>query len=80
MSEPRTDDAIKNIRPPVQVAVFDWAGMDWSGRLALFLRAMGCVSMIKGLYGWAEVCGIIGQEGGSSRRGARWCGSSRRCR
>jgi hypothetical protein len=71
MSEPRTDDAIKNIRP-VQVAVFDWVGMDWAGRLALFLRAMGCVSMIKGLYAWAEVCGIIGEQGGFEAHIQSW--------
>jgi uncharacterized protein DUF6163 len=71
MSEPRTDDAIKNIRP-VQVTVLDWAGMDWSGRLALFLRAMGCISMIKGLYGWAEVCGIIGEQGGFEAHIQSW--------
>jgi Family of unknown function (DUF6163) len=71
MSEPRTDDAIKNIRP-VQVTVFDWAGMDWAGRLALFLRVMGCVSMIKGLYAWAQVCGIIGDEGGFEAHIQSW--------
>ena len=29
-----------------------------------YLRVMACVSMLKGLYHWAEVCGIIGEEGG----------------
>ncbi len=71
MSEPRTDDAIENL-PPVRVAVFDWVGMDWSGRLALFLRVMACISMIKGLYGWAQVCGIIGEEGGFEAHIQSW--------
>ena len=30
----------------------------WTGRLVLFLRAMAAVSMLKGLYHWAQVCGI----------------------
>ena len=70
MSDPHADDAIENIRPPV--AMLDWAGLDWSGRLALFLRIMACVSMIKGLYSWAEVCGIIGEEGGFEAHVQSW--------
>jgi len=30
----------------------------WTRRLVLFLRAMAAISMLKGLYHWAEVCGI----------------------
>ncbi len=30
----------------------------WTGRLVLFLRVMSGVSMLKGLYHWAQVCGI----------------------
>lgn len=30
----------------------------WTQRLVLFLRAMAAISMIKGLYHWAQVCGI----------------------
>jgi hypothetical protein len=71
MSDPRGDDAIQNIRP-AQVAMLDWAGLDWSGRLALFLRVMACISMIKGLYSWAEVCGIIGEEGGFEAHIQSW--------
>src|SRR5277367_6849003 len=71
MSDPHADDAIENIRPH-RVAVFDWAGMDWSGRLALFLRVIACVSMIKGLYGWAQVCGIIGPAGGFEAHIQSW--------
>jgi len=52
--------------------MLDWAGLDWSGRLALFLRIMACVSMIKGLYSWAEVCGIIGEEGGFEAHVQSW--------
>jgi Family of unknown function (DUF6163) len=71
MSDPHADDAIQNIRP-AHVAMLDWAGLDWSGRLALFLRIMACLSMIKGLYSWAEVCGIIGEEGGFEAHIQSW--------
>jgi hypothetical protein len=71
MSDPRADDAIDHVRP-VHVAILDWAGMNWSGRLALFLRAMACISMIKGLYSWAQVCGIIGEEGGFEAHIQSW--------
>jgi hypothetical protein len=57
---------------PAPVARLAWAGLDWSGRLALFLRIMACVSMIKGLYSWAEVCGIIGEEGGFEAHVQSW--------
>ena len=30
----------------------------WTRRLIFFLRAMAAVSMVKGLYHWAQVCGI----------------------
>ena len=32
----------------------------WTGRLVLFLRIMAVVSIVKGLYHWAEVTGFIG--------------------
>jgi hypothetical protein len=71
MSNPRADDAIENIRP-AHGAMLNWAGTDWSGRLALFLRVMACISMIKGLYSWAQVCGIIGEEGGFEAHIQSW--------
>ena len=71
MSDPRADDAIDHVRP-VHFAILDWAGMGWSGRLALFLRIMACLSMIRGLYSWAEVCGIIGEEGGFEAHIQSW--------
>ena len=35
----------------------------WTGRLVLFLRVMAVLSMVKGLYHWAIVCGIAGPAG-----------------
>jgi hypothetical protein len=45
----------------------------WTERLVLFLRVMAGVSMLKGLYHWAEVCGFIGTEdGGFFGHGPQW--------
>ena len=30
----------------------------WTRRLVMFLRAMACLSLVKGLYHWSVVCGI----------------------
>jgi Family of unknown function (DUF6163) len=32
----------------------------WTERLILFLRLMGAISILKGLYHWAVVCGFVG--------------------
>jgi hypothetical protein len=37
-------------------------GRRWSYWLLVFLRAMAAVSLIKGLYHWAVVCGIDGPQ------------------
>jgi len=34
----------------------------WTRRLVLFLRIMAVVSILKGLYHWAQVTGFIGSE------------------
>ena len=34
----------------------------WTRRLVLFLRIMAVVSVIQGLYHWAEVTGFVGSE------------------
>jgi uncharacterized protein DUF6163 len=45
----------------------------WTERLVLFLRVMAIVSMLKGLYHWAAVCGFIGgQDGGFLSHGPQW--------
>ncbi len=65
------DDAIADA-PPVRAAIFTWNGAGWTGRLALFLRAMAIVSMLKGLYHWAAVCGFVGEEGGFEAHIQSW--------
>jgi len=37
----------------------------WTRRLVTFLRVMAVLSMIKGLYHWAEITGFIGGEEGA---------------
>jgi hypothetical protein len=45
----------------------------WTERLVLFLRIMAGVSLLKGLYHWAAVCGFIGgQDGGFFGHGSQW--------
>jgi len=42
---------------PVRVGIGPNQGT-WTEYLVLFLRVMAAVSLIKGLYHWAEVCGV----------------------
>jgi Family of unknown function (DUF6163) len=44
----------------------------WTSRFVLFLRIMAWISLLTGLYHWAEVCGIIGQEGGFEAHIQSW--------
>src|SRR6201989_856841 len=37
-------------------------GKVWARRLVLFLRIMAVVSILKGLYHWAQVTGFVGGE------------------
>jgi Family of unknown function (DUF6163) len=43
---------------PVQADQGEIDGKRWSRRLVLFLRVMAGLSLLKGLYHWAIVCGI----------------------
>jgi hypothetical protein len=43
---------------PVQADEGEIDGKRWSRRLVLFLRVMAGLSLLKGLYHWAIVCGI----------------------
>ena len=52
-------DDVRNLEPVLDPADEQDAAR-WTGRLVLFLRVMAGVSMLKGLYHWARVCGIGG--------------------
>jgi hypothetical protein len=43
---------------PVQADEGEFDGKRWSHRFVLFLRVMAALSLFKGLYHWAIVCGI----------------------
>src|SRR5260370_34027925 len=47
-----------HILEPVQAADGEAAGKPWPYRLMLFLRVMAVISLCKGLYHWAVICGI----------------------
>jgi len=45
----------------------------WTARLVLFVRIMAALSLLKGLWHWAEVTGIlVGAEGGFESRSLAW--------
>src|SRR5260370_15121891 len=45
----------------------------WTRRLVFFLRIMAVISVIKGLYHWAQVTGFIGGEGdGFENQAVAW--------
>jgi hypothetical protein len=53
-----TDAEGPHILEPVQVDHGEADGKPWSHRLFLFLRVMSAISLCKGLYHWAVICGI----------------------
>jgi len=57
MSEPAARNDVQGLEPVQERAGTESIGR-WTWRLVLFLRVMAGVSMLKGLYHWAEVCGI----------------------
>ena len=62
-SDPITGDPIEQLGP-VLAEEEKRASGSWTDRLVLFLRVMAAVSMIKGLYHWAAVCGFVGAADG----------------
>jgi uncharacterized protein DUF6163 len=71
MIDRRADNAIEEAAADGGI-LLNFRDMGWTGRLAWYLRAMACVSMLKGLYHWAAVCGIIGEEGGFEAHVQSW--------
>ena len=57
MSEPVITEELETLEPVHELGSEPSAGQ-WTRRLVLFLRVMAGVSMLKGLYHWAVVCGI----------------------
>jgi hypothetical protein len=71
MIERHADDIIQEALPDGGI-VLNFRDMGWTGRLAWYLRAMAGLSMIIGLYHWAAICGIVGEEGGFEAHIQSW--------
>ena len=61
MSDPHSADSMRTLEP-VHADEPEVVDTRWTGRLMLFLRVMAVLSMIKGLYHWAVVCGMSGDR------------------
>ena len=57
---------------PVQAGEPEVNDGRWTVRLVVFLRVMAGLSMLKGLYHWAVVCGITGLDGGFEVQPTPW--------
>jgi hypothetical protein len=58
---------------PVHAGQAVSAGGSWADYLVLFLRIMAAVSLVKGLYHWAQVCGIgASGDGGFEAHSVAW--------
>jgi hypothetical protein len=55
---PAALDPVRSLEP-VHAGQDEAPAQVWTQRLVMFLRAMAVLSMAKGLYHWAIVCGII---------------------
>ena len=72
MPDPITSDSANELAP-VHAGEDQRREGAWTERLVMFLRVMAGVSMLKGLYHWAAVCGFIGgHDGGFFAHGPQW--------
>jgi Family of unknown function (DUF6163) len=71
MTDTRSHDIVEKIGPG-RILFLKLRNAGWSERLVLFLRVMAAVSMLKGLYHWAAVCGFIGEAGGFEAHVQSW--------
>ena len=71
MIDQRSDDIVEE-DAPARGMMLNLRDAGWTDRLVLFLRVMAVTSMLKGLYHWAAVCGIIGEEGGFEAHIQSW--------
>ena len=72
MTEPAFSDDPHTLEP-VHSEEGDRHALPWTERLVLFLRVMAALSLLKGLYHWAVVCGIVeGAPGGFEAQPLPW--------
>ena len=62
MTEPAYRDQPQGLEP-VHTGEEVAHSMPWTARLVMFLRVMAAISMLKGLYHWAQVTGIFVEPG-----------------
>jgi uncharacterized protein DUF6163 len=55
---PKSPTRPSDLLEPVHAGKTAKASGSWAEYLVLFLRIMAAVSLVKGLYHWAQVCGI----------------------
>src|SRR5581483_818541 len=58
MSEPAFHEPIPGLEP-VHSDESAHPATPWTNRLVLFLRVMAVVALLKGLFHWSRVCGIL---------------------
>ena len=69
MSDPAVNEQ-PQVLEPVHTGQGEARGDIWATRLVLFLRVMAAISMVKGLYHWAVVLGMVGSQEGFEAQGA----------
>jgi hypothetical protein len=72
MSEPYATDHARTLEPVHAEQGEKPSQGRWTFRLVMFLRAMAGLSMLKGLYHWAVVCGMTGLDGGFEAQPLPW--------
>jgi len=63
MTDPRAAQSPETLEP-VHADQDEKVERRWTERLVLFLRVMAGVFLLKGLYHWAVVCGVVGGHDG----------------
>jgi len=71
LTEHYSSDPVRTLEP-VHTGDQERSPTRWTERLVIYLRVMAGLSMIKGLYHWALVCGIVGPEGGFEFQPLPW--------
>jgi hypothetical protein len=71
MIDPVITHSVRTLEP-VHADEQDVREGHWTKWLVIFLRTMAGVSLLKGLYHWAVVCGIVGSDGGFAAHTLPW--------
>lgn len=72
MSDPYATDPARTLEPVHADEGEEAVHGRWTFRLVMFLRIMAGLSMAKGLYHWAVICGMTGLEGGFEAQPLAW--------